>query len=272
MTDKIKDSPAFQLYAADFYMDTVGWSVAQVGIYFRLLMYEWVNESIPTDIKRLARIAGIDVGNFKKCYLQDIANKFVPNGNGNLINLRLEETREKQRLYRENQAESGRRGIEAKKKRGIFPFDKSSDPSSNPSNDSASEIQALHLQSSYKDLKDIHLFLLRDGSEYELGVQKIAEYKQTYQTIDVIQELKNCAQWNKDNPGKRKTKAGILRHINTWLSKASKGKGYIATAQGPDLKAEKERAEYLKGFSQKDLDKRKGEIGKLGDILPKLPI
>lgn len=272
MTDKIKDGPAFQLYAADFYMDIVGWSTTQVGIYFRLLMYEWVNEALPNDIKRLARIAGIDVGNFKKCYLQDIANKFVPNGNGNLINKRLEETREKQRQYKENQAESGRRGVEVKKKKGIFPFDKSSDPSSDPSTDSASENQALHLHSSYKDIKDIPIsIILKDGTYYELGTKKIAQYQQTYKRIDVIQELKNCAQWNEDNPTKRKTMTGILRHINTWLAKANANIVSIRQAPEPDLEAQKERDEYLKKFSQKDLDKRKGEIGKLGDILPKPP-
>jgi len=50
-----------------------------------------------------------------------------------------------------------------------------------------------------------------------------------------------------------------------------KGKGYIAQAQGPDLKAQQERDDYLKKFKQKDLDKRRQDIGKLGDILPKPP-
>ena len=36
-------TPAFQLYAADFYMDTNSWSIDEIGIYTRLLFSEWVN-------------------------------------------------------------------------------------------------------------------------------------------------------------------------------------------------------------------------------------
>ena len=104
----MKDGPAFQLYASDFYMDTSGWTATQIGIYFRLLMYEWVNEHLPNDIIMLSRIAQIDPGNFLKCYRPTVEGKFTPNGDGTLINKRLEEVRENQRKYRESQAEKGR--------------------------------------------------------------------------------------------------------------------------------------------------------------------
>jgi len=252
----MKDGPAFQLYAADFYMDTVGWSVAQVGIYFRLLMYEWVNESLPNDIKRLARIAGIDVGNFKKCYLQDISNKFTANGGGELVNLRLEETRGKQRKYRESQADKSKLAVAARQKKATRGSTNGFTPSTTPS-------QPLHLQSSSsnKDIKDMRIFvILKDNTNYEIGAEKIEQYKQTYQKVDVVQELQNCVQWNIDNPGKRKTKTGILKHINTWLSKANKDKGYIAQAQEPDLTAQREREEYLASFTPDQLKKNEEKI------------
>ena len=78
--------------------------------------------------------------------------------------------------------------------------------------------------------KDIHLFPLRNNTEYSLLPEKIEQYKRTYPNIDVSRELLTCKQWNIDNPSKRKTQSGILKHINLWLSKASKDKGYIATA------------------------------------------
>ncbi len=48
-------APAFQLYAADFYMDTNTWSIEEIGIYTRLLFSEWVNGPLPNDETRLAR-------------------------------------------------------------------------------------------------------------------------------------------------------------------------------------------------------------------------
>lgn len=145
-----KTPPAFQLYAADFFMDTIGWSDVEVGIYIRLLLLEWINGPLPSDHKQLIKQLKTHHKTFNKAWLT-ISNKFVNNGQG-LINERLEETRENQRLYFETQSESGKRGIEAKKKKGIFPFDKSSNPSSGasskPSTNPPSENQALHLQSS----------------------------------------------------------------------------------------------------------------------------
>ena len=47
-------SPAFRLYASDFYMDTQTWSNEEVGVYLRLLLYQWINGSIPNDENLLA--------------------------------------------------------------------------------------------------------------------------------------------------------------------------------------------------------------------------
>jgi len=146
--DRMNKSPAFQLYASDFYMDTSGWTCTQVGAYFRLLMSEWVNGSLPNDTEYLARIAQIGHGNFKKLWVPTLKGKFSPDGDGNLVNRRLEEVRQIQEEYRKLQRESGLRGIEAKKKKGIFPFTKSSTLSSDPSSDPPSEIQALQSSSS----------------------------------------------------------------------------------------------------------------------------
>lgn len=141
--------PAFQLYAADFLVDTMDWSATQVGIYFRLLMYEWVNGSIPNDCIRMARIAGIDVGNFKKCYLQDIEKKFIVNGGGELINLRLEKTREKQENYRKSQTEKSKLGVEARQK---------AQPVGQPAGQPAGQPNGKSLQSSSSTLKKKNIY------------------------------------------------------------------------------------------------------------------
>ncbi len=100
-------APAFQLYSADFFMDTGEWSIEEIGIYTRLLLSEWCNGDLPTEPTRLARIAGCDPKRFKNRWLV-VRTKFQVNGNGRYINLRMEEEREKQRKYRELQSQKGK--------------------------------------------------------------------------------------------------------------------------------------------------------------------
>lgn len=120
-------SPAFQLYASDFDMDTASWTNEEVGIYFRLLMYQWVNGDIPSDPKRLSKIVRMGTKKFQKRW-QIIKNKFTKKDEDNLVNKRMEKTRAGQQQYREEQAKHGLRGVEAKKKMGIYPFKKQGYP------------------------------------------------------------------------------------------------------------------------------------------------
>lgn len=136
--------PAFQLYAADFYMDTVSWPIEAVGIYTRFLFYQWVNGALPNDEKELARIAGCSV---KKLLNNSIywSTKFIKKDDKNLINLRLEETRKKQLEYKEKQAISGSKGGKRAKENRQK---ESSEPSSEPTTEPSSEKVALQSSSS----------------------------------------------------------------------------------------------------------------------------
>ena len=120
-------SPAFQLYASDFDMDTASWNNEEVGIYFRLLMYQWVNGNIPSDTKRLAKIVRMSHKKFQNSW-QIIKFKFIENDSNNLINKRMEKARTEQQNYRNGQSKHGIKGVEAKKKMGIYPFKKQGYP------------------------------------------------------------------------------------------------------------------------------------------------
>lgn len=127
--------PAFQLYAADFYMDTVSWPIDAVGIYTRFLFYQWVNGFLPNDDKELSRIAGCSV---KKLLNNSIywSTKFIKKDDNKLINERLEKTRNKQLEYREKQVKSGSKGG-LKKQENLHkePSKPSSEPISKPSSE-----------------------------------------------------------------------------------------------------------------------------------------
>jgi len=214
------EAPAFQLYSADFYVDTNEWSVDEVGIYTRLLLSQWSNKSLPDNITRLARIAGCSPQKFQKAWGQ-IAIKFTKNGDGRLQNPRLEREREKQQKYRELQAEKGKRGAEKR-----WGEDSPGDSHGhNPSNDRKIALQSSDFSLKEKDIQAALVFPLRNNKDFGLSLNKISEYENTYRNIDVPFELKKCLQWNIDNPSKRKTERGILKHINGWLSDESKKRG-----------------------------------------------
>ncbi len=140
--------PAFQLYAADFYMDTLTWETDDIGVYFCLLMAEWVNGPLENDTRKLAKIAKKTHKKFNKNWSK-INQKFVLNSDGKLQNSRLEETRQLQNEYREKAAISGRKGgLTTQEKRREQSGEPSSKPSSEPSSKPSSQIEALQSSSS----------------------------------------------------------------------------------------------------------------------------
>lgn len=159
-------APAFQLYASDIYMDTVEWTVEEVGIYNRLLHTQWVNGSLPNDISRLARIAGCGSKRFQKGWGL-ISFKFFLTEDGRLQNLRLEETRQKQIKYRELQLKKSKLGVQARKKQ---------QPTGEPTDKPTDQPDGKPLQSSSSTLKKKDIYVLHHGDEKVLlkdGVEEV---------------------------------------------------------------------------------------------------
>lgn len=69
-----------------------------------------------------------------------------------------------------------------------------------------------------QDLSGI-LLPLNDKSFYDVPLDKIALWKETYPGVNVEQELKRMIAWLDSNPTRRKTRKGIDRFINNWLSR-----------------------------------------------------
>lgn len=113
-------APAFQLYAADFYMDTITWELDELGSYLRLLLYEWINGPLDPDQKVLAGICGYRDKNWKRSwnriwlkigskFTQKVLTKFshlAQYDDSFLVNIRLETEREKQIKYSESQRDN----------------------------------------------------------------------------------------------------------------------------------------------------------------------
>jgi len=89
---------------------------------------------------------------------------------------------------------------------------------------------------------------LNDGSEWELSKSDMEDLRPLYPAIDFEQELRKSIGWSLANPKYRKTKSGILKHINTWLTnaqnsatgsgnknQAGRKSGYVARDAGVDF-------------------------------------
>lgn len=63
------------------------------------------------------------------------------------------------------------------------------------------------------------LIPVNDG-EAPIAQATVNEFTTLYPAVDVIGELRRMRAWAISNPTKRKTRSGLMRFVNTWLSKA----------------------------------------------------
>lgn len=82
--------------------------------------------------------------------------------------------------------------------------------------------------------------LAKKGETFPVTQSDIDEWQESFPGVDVLMELRHCLQWSRDNPARRKTRAGIRRHITGWLAKQqdrARGQPHIPPAgqrQMPD--------------------------------------
>lgn len=122
-------SPAFQFYPKDFLTDEeqASMTIAEAGVYIRLLCACWNHGSLPADLSRLAKLAGATLAEMRRCW-PAVSVKFLPHPmeDGRLINPRLEREREKQHGFRRRQSDNGKRGGRPKKPNETQPFSETS--------------------------------------------------------------------------------------------------------------------------------------------------
>ena len=70
---------------------------------------------------------------------------------------------------------------------------------------------------------------LKDGSIYTLSNEMLTAYKDAYPRLDLDDCMRRLVMWNLSNESKRKTKRGILKHINGWLNRQNPAQGQPAS-------------------------------------------
>ncbi len=66
----------------------------------------------------------------------------------------------------------------------------------------------------------IATLFLNDGTTFPVYPDSVETWAKRYPAVDVAQEIRNMEGWLEGNPKNRKTQKGILRFINSWLTRA----------------------------------------------------
>lgn len=93
---------------------------------------------------------------------------------------------------------------------------------------------------------------LNDKSCYDVPLDKIALWRETYPAVDIEQELRRMIAWLDSNPAKRKTRRGVERFVNNWLARTQDSGG---------SKGQKEVRETV-GNNDYDTDARRERISR----------
>ena len=103
-------SPAFQFYPADFLADenVSLMSLAGRGAYITLMCYCWREGSIPADLRKMAKLCGIDSSAIAELW-QELEPCFEL-ANDRYVHHRLEKERAKQEEHKKERSEAGKRG------------------------------------------------------------------------------------------------------------------------------------------------------------------
>lgn len=93
--------------------------------------------------------------------------------------------------------------------------------------------------------------ILKDNSLYPIYESDVNNYKELYPKIDVEQQLRSMVGWCDSNPQKRKTRSGVRRFINSWLSRENDRKTTApATASKPKFNDFENKQNYDDFLSQ----------------------
>lgn len=104
----MSNQPFLPLFFGDLLASTATWEGEERALYILLLAYQWTAGPIPQDPKRIARMCQYETKHFMDLW-KTVGQKFVQHGDG-LINVRLEEHRQKAVLITEKRKSAGMNG------------------------------------------------------------------------------------------------------------------------------------------------------------------
>lgn len=238
--------PAFQLYAKDALEGTVDLSVAEFGLYWRLLFWSWGKGPLPNDPIRLARMAGCTERELAALW-PAVREKFSLTAEG-LVNPRLEKERDKQAAYREQQAANAQRRLSRGSAVVLSVVPTVAQPSIQPdTQQNKSDGTSLHLRSSSSSpISDLqlssptadqepraHLARAPKESPHEASFAKqfwpayprkvakpkaLKAWRKLAPDLDTISAIVTALDWQCRQPRWLEDRGEYIPHAATWLN------------------------------------------------------
>jgi hypothetical protein len=91
----------------------------------------------------------------------------------------------------------------------------------------------------------LELDLIPKDGTYQIRQSLVDEYARTYPGVDAMSELRAACQWVRDNPARRKTRAGARRYLGGWMSRAQN-----RSRASPATRLDDPQPSYLKPFAR----------------------
>lgn len=106
---------------------------------------------------------------------------------------------------------------------------------------------------------DVAALILNDGSEWRPTEALFAEYVRLYPNVDVKQQFNVMRGWCLSNPKKRKTRRGITRFVNSWLTR-EQDKGYRRPAENGSYQQRQSESGYSQELLNRLASESRGDL------------
>lgn len=97
-------------------------------------------------------------------------------------------------------------------------------------------------EKTFKNTSIVISLTLKDKSEYPIYQKQVDNWSELYPAVDIMQDLRSMKGWLEANPKQRKTRAGILRFVNNWLTNTQNQggtKGYNGRTSNTGISGDK---------------------------------
>lgn len=209
-------SPAFQLYPKEFLSDVnvVDMTDKECGRYIKLLCHCWIEDGLSKDL-RVVKGWLNHSPSIARCFYEK---------DGKFHHKRLDEEREKQRIWAEKSRIGGLHSIEKKRlvKGGYKGGSRVVQPKANSSSSSSSSI----LKNKYKNTSSSISFDVSSRRWNGIEGTDMEAWANSYPACDINMELGRMGEWIIANPAKGK-KSNYRRFIVNWLSRSQDRGGSV---------------------------------------------
>ncbi len=214
------------LHIADYLADTGHLTATEHGAYLLMIMHYWQNGSLPANERVIARIAKLTVEQWEES--RDIlAMLFGPDWSHKRIDAELskaDEIIEKRRSAAEARYGKGKK--QAQDANAMHMQSNSSDtgvppstdnlPTSSLRSDVCPEPEKSAPASSSPTMIDLPA---TQGQAVSITEADVAEWRDAFPAVDVLQQLRAMRQWLIANERNRKTARGMRKFVVSWLSR-----------------------------------------------------